>query len=391
MILNSKASRVPLSDLESLITNQVSEGKYIDYKEALPGNSDSDKKEFLADVSSFANGDGGHLLFGCKERRENGSTTGLPETLCGLLGVSTDVGIARLGQIIRMGIDPRIQGVEIVAIKNAEDHPLILISIPRSYQSPHMVTFQNHSKFFSRSSTGKFQLDVSEIRRAFVASGTLEERLRTFSLERLGRIAAQETPIPLEKGIVVALHVLPFSSITADEPIDLSRLKNDARLEPLYTSSWGYRFNLDGWLVHSSYSAQRPGTSYLQVFRSGAIEAVMSYGEDEDHRIPSLRLEEMLLSALKRYVPLLNDIDRPAPYLVKVSLFGVKGARLAVNAFPEREHLMEKDELLLPEVLLEGPDVIDKRMNVTFDVLWQTAGLARSINFAVDGNWKPKR
>jgi hypothetical protein len=42
-----------------LVDNQVSEHKTIEYKEALLGNADGDKKEFLADVSSFANESGG--------------------------------------------------------------------------------------------------------------------------------------------------------------------------------------------------------------------------------------------------------------------------------------------------------------------------------------------
>jgi hypothetical protein len=41
-------------DLTDLISNEVREGKTIDYKEQLIGNSDSDKKEFLRDVTSGA-------------------------------------------------------------------------------------------------------------------------------------------------------------------------------------------------------------------------------------------------------------------------------------------------------------------------------------------------
>jgi len=43
------------SDLLAPITEGVAEGRSIDYKRELPGNSDGDKKEFLADASSFSN------------------------------------------------------------------------------------------------------------------------------------------------------------------------------------------------------------------------------------------------------------------------------------------------------------------------------------------------
>jgi predicted HTH transcriptional regulator len=52
------------SDLQSLVDDEVREVKTVEYKRSLPGNSDSEKKEFLADVSSFANAAGGHLICG---------------------------------------------------------------------------------------------------------------------------------------------------------------------------------------------------------------------------------------------------------------------------------------------------------------------------------------
>ncbi|MCK5240903.1 ATP-binding protein [bacterium] len=47
-----------------MISNQIQESRTIEYKESLPGNSDQDKREFLADISSFANAAGGDLLYG---------------------------------------------------------------------------------------------------------------------------------------------------------------------------------------------------------------------------------------------------------------------------------------------------------------------------------------
>ena len=52
------------SDLHALVDNQVPEGKDIDYKVVLHGNSEGEKKEYFADVPSFANALGGSLIFG---------------------------------------------------------------------------------------------------------------------------------------------------------------------------------------------------------------------------------------------------------------------------------------------------------------------------------------
>jgi hypothetical protein len=52
--LNKPLDAIGGTDLQALVDNQVREIKTIDYKVALPGNSDADKKEFLYDVSSLA-------------------------------------------------------------------------------------------------------------------------------------------------------------------------------------------------------------------------------------------------------------------------------------------------------------------------------------------------
>jgi predicted HTH transcriptional regulator len=61
----------------------VAESRVLDYKERLPGDSDADKREMLADVTAFANSAGGDLIYGVKERRKCGAT-GEPEAVVGL-------------------------------------------------------------------------------------------------------------------------------------------------------------------------------------------------------------------------------------------------------------------------------------------------------------------
>ena len=53
--------------LRALVSAGVAEGREIEFKLELPGGSDADKKEFLADVCSFANAGGGDILYGVKE------------------------------------------------------------------------------------------------------------------------------------------------------------------------------------------------------------------------------------------------------------------------------------------------------------------------------------
>lgn len=61
-MINKKLEDIKPEDLQNLIVNGVSESKTIEYKSELPLNTGDAKKEFLADVSSFANTSGGDII-----------------------------------------------------------------------------------------------------------------------------------------------------------------------------------------------------------------------------------------------------------------------------------------------------------------------------------------
>ena len=56
------------SDLAYLAQAGVSESHYLDFKAAAVGGADDDRREFLADVSAFANAAGGDIIYGVVEK-----------------------------------------------------------------------------------------------------------------------------------------------------------------------------------------------------------------------------------------------------------------------------------------------------------------------------------
>lgn len=58
--------------LKKFLEYRYSEGLYLDYKEQISGRNDKEKKrEFLKDVTAFANAHGGNILIGVKEPDES--------------------------------------------------------------------------------------------------------------------------------------------------------------------------------------------------------------------------------------------------------------------------------------------------------------------------------
>jgi predicted HTH transcriptional regulator len=136
MPLDKPLDEIDESDLEKLIFDRVAECKTIEYKQALPSKSDDDKREFLADASSFANAAGGHLIYGIREE------AGQPVDLCGLPdGTNDDSEILALESSVRNGIAPRLTGVHSKAVSIRGGRVAIVIRIPKSFASPHMVTY----------------------------------------------------------------------------------------------------------------------------------------------------------------------------------------------------------------------------------------------------------
>jgi hypothetical protein len=56
---NKTLDKIEESDITQLLNDKIPESKILGYKRDAIGNSDGDKKEFLADVYSFANASGG--------------------------------------------------------------------------------------------------------------------------------------------------------------------------------------------------------------------------------------------------------------------------------------------------------------------------------------------
>lgn len=385
---NTQFDDINITNLQSLIDNKVAEGKSYEYKSELPGMSDPHKKEFLADVSSFTNDSGGYLLFGIKER------AGIPIELIGLENIDPDAIILKLESSIRDGIEPRIPGLIIKAVELKNSNVILIVRIPRSWASPHMVTFKNHSKFYSRNSAGKYQLDVSEIRSAFLFSESFADSLRTFRTERLANIIADETPVHVRETAKAVLHVVPLSA--SRQAFDLSNIVK--KINPILTHAdeWTFRHNFDGFVLSDVLPGSPFAESYIQIFRNGSIELVDTTPLRQSNGkmlIPSVNFENQVEIGLQKCTSILKDLAIEPPLFLMLTLTGVLGYRIQIESYrgwrtriPKSENPIDRDILVIPENIIESYDA--ERFDILksiFDAVWNAAGWPRSINYDDSG------
>ena len=399
-MIQKRIDKIEINDLLGLVENGVREGKSIEYKQQLPGGTDADKKEFLADISSFANASGGTVVFGVIEARDsNGKASGVPESIAGLANVNADAEVRRLEQMIRDGLEPRIPGIGLMAIDGFPDGPVIVIQIPQSWAAPHMVAFKSSPRFFSRTSAGKSPLNVPEIRAAFLQSEELPKRIRQFREERLGLIVAGETPVPLPQSPLSILHLVPVASFLNPPNVDvLDFLDGRVFLPPMGASGYNSRLNIDGYVSYQGGKLPDDEQfNYAQIFRNGIVEGVDAFilsGHDEkDNFIPSIALEEDLLQGARQYFKAYKAIGISGPVIVMLSLLNVRGFYMhAGNRMMSRTiHRIEKKNLLLPDVIVEDIETpVESSFRPVFDLVWQGCGFRRSFNYDDSGQWNPR-
>ncbi len=375
------------SDLQSLIDNQVSEKRDLDYKLTV-GSNDEAKKEFLYDVSSFANAAGGHLILGVAEE------DGVPTELRGLSDItSVDAEKGRLESIIRDGIRPRmrIRDNQLQPVTLGNGKTVIVIHIPQSWESPHMVIFKNASKFYSRNSAGKYQLDVDEIRAAFLLSETTRERIRNSRLDRLGKIIAEETPIKLRRTPKAVLHIVPLQAFSSSVRFDVVELHQAVGSTPRMSLPDYPRFNFDGLFTYSSDIA------YKQVFRDGCIEIVdadvLAGGSGNSGFIAITTCESDLIISLTTSLDVQQRLGIEPPIFVMLTLLGILGYKVPVPARYRFDHGLtpipiDRQHLEIPEVMIEGFHINQAQaMKPMFDVIWNAGGLPFSFSYDKEGNW----
>lgn len=407
-MIQKNFDEITKEDIDWLIENKIAESKTLEYKLELPGRRDSDKKEFLADISSFANASGGDIIYGIKEAvketveetpegtpEENSQKTGEPDSAVPLQDITTDEAKRRLEDLIRNGIEPRVR-VQIKTIDGFGDDGkgfVLLVRIPKSFASPHMVTLRGHSRFYARNSGGKSPLDVHEIRSAFLATESQAERIRNFLQDRLAAIMADETPVPLSKDRLI-LHVIPLYPFLNRQRLDL-RFYNKFldSFRPLNGSCSGYRYNLDGFLTYGRDYGGR--SSYCLVFFNGAVEAVCSdilYPGRLRNFLPSQDFERDIVTSVESYFEGYKKLGIEAPFIISAALLGCKGAYLSTKSHMQFDVPIEKNVVIFPEVEVGSYDEeVPSFMRPIFDSVWNAFGLPYSSNYAEDGTWKLRK
>lgn len=176
--------------LRAFLELQIPEGLYLDYKMALSGTSDKDsKREFLKDVTAFANAAGGQMVLGAKEAADGQSVEEA------LVGIECAEAIAQdLERLCSTSIDPRIPGLGFFRVPLASGKSCLIVNVPPSLSRPHMVNHAGHRSFYVRHYESSFPMTTHELREAVLQSASAELRTQQRVIDRVNQLRSEIGP-----------------------------------------------------------------------------------------------------------------------------------------------------------------------------------------------------
>ena len=164
-------------DLQLLVDVQAQEGARLEYKREID-LTDKGKREAAKDVAAMANSQGGCIIYGIDEHREQSKGAGIPARLCPLQDESAP---ARLEQVLLTTIAPRPDfSYHRIPASNGQGYYLV-VAVRQSLDRLHMVTFGEEWRYYKRREYSSVPMTWDEVQLAYErinrSGASLDERL----------------------------------------------------------------------------------------------------------------------------------------------------------------------------------------------------------------------
>lgn len=379
---NIPIERITFADLQALKDAAVRESRTIDYKKTWQLSDEASKKEFIADVASFANAGGGDIVYGISE------AAGVPDAIVGLSGFDFDKEMLRAQSLLASWIDPRVAGASFRLVERVPETPVLVVRVPRSWNGPHMVTYNGYNRFFSRNANGKYEMDVRELKDAFLSASGRSARLRDFRLDRISRIAANDVGVRLASNYAVALHLLPLGELPVFDYSKILTLQQKY-FWPIGNGGCSPRINFDGCMFANE--RLNDVLSYLQIFRDGAIEAVVCSPRTQEAKEISQGYEFDVRERIPQLMSGLMELGVGPPFILGLAHVNVTGMTMHIPPTVSLMHeprAFDRQHIIVPEAVIEDISApIDIVLKPIFDIVWNACGIRSSRNYSQDGTW----
>jgi hypothetical protein len=371
--------------IEKAIKLGVAESETLDLKR----ESYTDSKEWLKDVTAFANTTGGRILIGIDEDK-HGKATAAP----GFVPAGgMDQEIQRLNNWLRDLSEPDVSAaVRITAEEDDTGKHFLVVDVEESSQAPHRVTIKSEKvgrQVYVRKARDNVPASMAEIKDIVVGVNRTPRLISEFVEERRLKLP-RSNPLTTNLDRYLAFHAAPRRGFGSRALADWVLAHEDVLLGNREDLDWSRtRPNLLGAVSGSSSRAASDDRNYHQVFNNGAVELVYTRllfqpGEREDnaeHVVPGPWLKRYVTLHLARMLAVMFEATGCDQFEVATTLAGVGGLKL-VWKDPQRFDESSRDTpwehtFAIPSVTVRiGADgqPLAEDLHQILDLIWRAWG-----------------
>lgn len=396
-VLNT--DKVDEAYLERLVDNQATETWTLDFKLDMERDSNQlpskdSKKEFLADITALANTFGGQLIYGIREE------DGKAKSVDGIDVLDIDKFESLLNNLVRDCVEPKLIGIDFNWVQLESGKQVLVVSAAKSWNSPHVVHYGKHWRFYRRHSNGKHPMDIVELKESFDSLGNSRLRAKQYRDERYEEITRRSHfiggPIPeeLKSNPAIIQHIIPGmhglgviqtelgeieSLLSADT--DVLRIFNDCFL------------CFDGFCARNSFEDKVD--SNLLFSREGVLEVILcdQLVKKCDRRWLSSSFERILVKITRSFLSIYKQLEVPLPFFVFLTLRGFPSYSILNRSYEPHRQLhfrkFRRDPMLSYPVVIQDYECdVPAIMKPLFDPIWNEFGREQSGNYNDKGIWK---
>lgn len=294
-----------------------------------------------------------------------------------------------LQQLCENNLQPPVR-IECAQIDGFERGPVLIVQVPSAWNKPHSVSTSGQRQFYKRYDVTSREMSMAEIRRAFLETAELEERIRTFRRQRIDRLKNSEAPVPMMPDRLIVCHIIPVGTVASNIyiNIDFQPPHTHEWLQPLGINDHFYSgYNIDGRYTYwgswdNNQGVLEKAYAYAQLFRNGIVEGAICYHSIHPGKIDPVGIAKRLCKSFRSgWQRGMQDSTIEGPFVLALSLLGWKGSELMQD--PDRFYgqyypPIQSDTLMLPEIMLETlQGEPHEFLAPLFDFLWQTCGLPK--------------
>ena len=339
-------------DFEVLVGNpDYRENQYLDYKEDfsfihIPKDKAAPKIiEFRNDICSFANAEGGYIIYGIRDDQ------GIASEIVGVEIENPDKFELNLRNKL-MPIMPKVPSIQFSFVKLENGRYIVVIFIEQDFYSPYIhIEDQKSYKIYKREGNQKTIVGYTELKNMFIKSRVLEDEILLFRKKTIDYYRSFNDNSH-ERFLIY--HIIPESFLNTRKQLFLYERKEQQNYGAVFSGSMIDSLSLpcvDG-LRYINTCGDEQGLLYnngiaefilpLGVYVGSVEEGEFFYNEDV------WRFIDNISQGYRSIMPAIFGKQR---YFACVSIIGCRNAIVEDNGYGRNKTRIDRNEIICPPVL----------------------------------------